>query len=82
MFMTIQVLKKWGNSPAVRIPATIMQSAKLVLDQAVEVRAEDGRIIIEPAVPAYTLDDLLNGITAENRHGEFDFGIAQGREQF
>jgi antitoxin MazE len=80
--MTVQVLKKWGNSPAVRIPAAIMQSAKLALDQAVEVRAEGGRIIIEPVVPAYTLDDLLNGITAENRHAEVDFGIAQGQEQF
>jgi len=80
--MTVQVLKKWGNSPAVRIPAAIMQSAQLSLDQVVEVRAEGGRIIIEPAVPAYTLDDLLNGITAENQHAEMDFGIAQGQEQF
>jgi antitoxin MazE len=37
--MTVQILKKWGNSPAVRIPAAIMQSAHLALDQAVEVRA-------------------------------------------
>ena len=80
--MTVQVLKKWGNSPAVRIPAAIMQSAQLALNQAVEVRAEDGRIIIEPVVPAYTLDDLLNGITIENQHAEVDFGIAQGQEQF
>jgi antitoxin component of MazEF toxin-antitoxin module len=33
-------------------------------------------------VPTYTLDDLLSGITAENRHAEADFGIAQGQEQF
>lgn len=80
--MTVQVLKKWGNSPAVRIPVGIMQSAQLSLDQAVEVRAEGGRIIIEPVAPAYTLDDLLNGITDENRHGEVDFGKAQGQEHF
>jgi antitoxin MazE len=79
--MTVQVLKKWGNSPAVRIPVAIMQSAQLALDQAVEVRAEGGRIIIEPVAPAYALDDLLNGITAENQHAEVDFGIAQGQEQ-
>lgn len=79
--MTIQMLKKWGNSPAVRIPAAIMQSAQLTLDQAVEVRAEGGRIIIEPLAPVYTLDDLLNGITGDNRHGEVDFGGAQGQEQ-
>ncbi len=79
--MTVQILKKWGNSPAVRIPVAIMQSAQLALDQAVEVRAEGGRIIIEPVAPAYTLDDLLNGISAENQHTEFDFGSAQGQEQ-
>jgi antitoxin MazE len=79
--MTVQVLKKWGNSPAVRIPAAIMQSAHLALDQAVEVRAEGGCIIIEPVAPSFTLDDLLKGITSENQHTEFDFGMAQGQEQ-
>jgi antitoxin MazE len=79
--MTVQILKKWGNSPAVRIPAAIMQLAHLALDQAVEVRADGGRIIIEPVEPGFTLDDLLKGITAENQHGEVDFGIAQGQEQ-
>lgn len=79
--MTAQVLKKWGNSPAVRIPAAVMQSAQLHLNQAVDVRAEDGRIIIEPLAPAYTLDGLLAGISEENLHGEFDFGGAEGREQ-
>jgi antitoxin MazE len=79
--MTLQVIKKWGNSPAVRIPVAIMQSAQLRLDQAVEVRAEGGRIIIEPVTPAYNLEDLLNHITVENQHAEVDFGIAQGQEQ-
>lgn len=37
--------------------------------------------IIEPVAPVYTLDDLLNGITDDNRHGEVDFGGAQGQEQ-
>ncbi len=79
--MTLQILKKWGNSPAVRIPAALMQSAQLALNQTVEVRAEGGRIIIEPVGPVYTLDELLNGITDDNRQGEVDFGCAQGQEQ-
>jgi antitoxin MazE len=79
--MAIQTLKKWGNSPAVRIPAAIMQSAQLALDQEVEVRAEGGRIIIEPVAPCYKLEDLLSNITAENHHAEIDFGEAQGQEQ-
>lgn len=80
--MAVQILKKWGNSPVVRIPSAVMKSAQLTLDQAVEVRAEDGRIVIEPVASAYTLDKLLNGITATNLHNEVDFGKAQGQEQF
>lgn len=78
--MALQLVKKWGNSPAVRLPAAIMEAAHLALDQAVEVRAENGRVIIEPATPSYALEDLLAGITAENRHAEQDFGAPQGQE--
>ena len=80
--MAVQLVKKWGNSPAVRIPAAIMESAHLSLYQPVEVRAHNGRVIIEPAAPSYDLETLLAGITAENRHAETDFGAAQGKEAF
>lgn len=78
--MAHQVLKKWGNSPAVRIPAAVMEAAKLSIDQAVEVRAQGGRVIIEPAAPELSLDALVAGITPENRHEEIDFGVPVGRE--
>ncbi|MDP2810019.1 MAG: AbrB/MazE/SpoVT family DNA-binding domain-containing protein [Rhodocyclaceae bacterium] len=78
--MAVQWVKKWGNSPAVRLPAAIMEAAHLALDQSVEVRAENGRVIIEPASPSYRLDDLLAGITPDNRHTEADFGAPQGKE--
>lgn len=74
--MALQFVKKWGNSPAVRLPAAIMEAAHLSLDQPVEVRAENGRIVIEPAAPVY----MLAGITAKNRHTEQDFGLPQGQE--
>ncbi|MBK5106077.1 MAG: PbsX family transcriptional regulator [Burkholderiales bacterium] len=57
-----------------------MEAAHLSVDQQVEVRAEGGRVIIEPAAPVYSLDDLLAGITAKNRHTEQDFGMPQGQE--
>jgi antitoxin MazE len=80
MVMAIQNLKKWGNSPAIRIPAAIMESAHLTLNQAVEVRALNGKVIIEPVAPKYDLETLLAGITPENRHLEVDFGAPQGKE--
>lgn len=78
--MSVQSLKKWGNSPAVRIPAAVMEAAHLTLGQPVEVRADNGRVIVEPAAPAYDLAALLAAITPENRHAEADFGAPQGRE--
>ena len=75
------VVKKWGNSASVRIPAPVMAAARLSLDQPVEVREEEGRIIIEPIREhAYDLAALVEGITDENRHDAVDFGPAKGRE--
>ena len=76
-------VKKWGNSASVRIPVAVMEAAKLSLDAVVDVREEDGRIIIEPVRQAeFDLDALLAGITPDNQHGEFGFGPAVGREEF
>ena len=75
------VVKKWGNSASVRIPASVMAAAGLRLDQAVEVREDNGRIVIEPvARDEYDLADLLAGITPENIHDEVDFGGPVGNE--
>jgi antitoxin MazE len=75
------IVKKWGNSASVRIPAAVMDAAKVRLDQAVDVREESGRIIIEPVrAPAFELDALVAEITEENRHGEIDSGKAVGNE--
>ena len=35
------VIKKWGNSAAVRIPAAVMQAIRLQLDQTVDVRVTE-----------------------------------------
>ena len=53
------LVKKWGNSASVRIPAAVMEAAHLSLDDTVDVREEDGRIVIERVRPRYTLDELL-----------------------
>ncbi len=75
------IVKKWGNSASVRIPAALMDAAKLELDDAVDVREEGGRIIIEPVrQKRYELDKLLAGITPRNQHRETDFGPPVGRE--
>jgi antitoxin MazE len=55
--------------------------ARLSLDQAVDVREESGRIVIEPIRgEAFDLGDLVADITDENRHDSVDFGAPVGRE--
>lgn len=75
------IVKKWGNSAAVRIPASVMAAAHVDLEQAVEVREEQGRIVIEPVRrKEYKLDDLLGGITGKNQHKLIDTGAPVGKE--
>lgn len=51
------------------------------VDQAVDVREEGGRVIIEPiAAPSYDLDDLLARMTPDTFHEEVDFGRPVGGE--
>ena len=74
-------VKKWGNSAAVRIPATLMAEAGIELDQPVEIRQERGRIVIEPArSKAFTLRRLVDAIRPDNLHEPIETGPAKGRE--
>jgi antitoxin MazE len=75
------VVKKWGNSAAVRIPASVLEAAQVRLDQPVDVREEGGRIVIEPLHPTrYDIETLVAGITDENRHEPIDMGKPVGQE--
>ena len=75
------LVKKWGNSAAVRIPAALMQAANLNFDQTVDLKEEDGRIVIEPERSRiFSLEHLLDGITSANLHHPIDTGPAVGRE--
>jgi len=74
-------VKKWGNSAAVRLPASVMQATHLELDEVVDVREDQGRIVIERVrARRYELSELLEGITNKNRHRAIDYGPAVGGE--
>jgi antitoxin MazE len=74
-------VKKWGNSTAVRIPAAVMDAADFRIDDTVDVRAENGKIVIELVRETdYDLDQLLDRITSENLHESIDFGGPFGKE--
>ncbi len=45
------IIKKWGNSQALRISSSIMEMANLKMEQAVNINIRKGKIIIEPISP-------------------------------
>ena len=54
------MVKKWGNCAAVRLPAAVLKSANLSIDQAVEIEHHDGVITLRPVVrPRRTLEELI-----------------------
>ena len=75
------IVKKWGNSAAVRIPSAVLQAAGLSLEQAVDVREQSGQVVIEPIrASKVDLGLLIAGITAQNLHDGVDFGRPVGKE--
>lgn len=75
------IIEQRGADAMVPIPAAIFRAAGILPGQAVDLHAEDGRIVIAPRrAHGYALDDLLARITPENRHAEADFGRRVGRE--
>ncbi len=74
-------VKKWGNSASVRIPASVMAAASLHVDQLVDIREDNGRVVIEPVLaPSYDLDSLLDAMTPETFPDDADFGSPVGNE--
>lgn len=75
------VIRKWGNSPALRLPALALKEAAMSLEQKVTITVSRGRLVIEPSEQVeYKLDDLLAGITPQNAHPEVSFGNPVGKE--
>ena len=75
------VIRKWGNSPALRLPVSALKEAKLSLQQKENIVVTRGRIVIEPSEKIeYDLNELLNGVTSRNLHAEVTFGKPVGKE--
>lgn len=74
-------VQKWGNSLGVRIPRPLADQARIGEGSVVDLEEHDGKIVIKLVAPAeYALDELVAGITDENRHEEVETGGSVGRE--
>lgn len=77
----IAIIRKWGNSLGVRIPKPIAQDSFMREGSSVDIRVQDGRIILEPqGGREYRLQALLKAVSEKNIHNETDTGSAIGRE--
>lgn len=74
-------IQRWGNSLGLRIPKAFANTAGLASDSLVDVALVEGKLVVTPLSPAYlTLNQLLAGVTEENRHGEYATGSVMGQE--
>ena len=81
--MKTTIIRKWGNSIAVRLPKD--SARKFGLRDGVTVRLVEEEkthtLSIRPLKSReYTLKELVPLITAENRHEEIDWGRPVGKE--
>jgi antitoxin MazE len=74
-------VQKWGNSLALRIPKSFADEVGLQKETMVEIKLDNGQIIIAPLhKPEILLDQLLAQITEENMHREVETGPVVGNE--
>ncbi len=74
-------VQKWGNNIALRISRVFAQQINLQPNSPVELVIDGDKLVVAPvSEPVFTLDELLAGITEENRHGAVDTGTAAGNE--
>ena len=74
-------VQKWGNSLALRIPKLFALNIDIKQNEFVDLSIGDGKLIITPITEkAYSLKELLAGVSEDNLHEEFDTGIPVGKE--
>ena len=75
-------IARWGNSLGVRLSKAVAAEAQVAEGDTVEVSVKAGAIVLRPARPTYSLDQLVAKITPRNRHRETDWGAPAGDEQW
>ena len=63
-------IQKWGNSLAIRIPKPFALEVGLEQNSLVAVSISEGKLVLEPIKPVYSLEELLAQVTQDNLHQE------------
>jgi len=79
MYTTIQ---KWGNSQAVRLPKAILEMAELHENDKVDIKVQDGNLVISPVKKHKTLEERIAEYEGDYKCSEWDNGKPMGKEVF
>lgn len=73
---------RWGNSLALRIPASFAKELSVAEGARVELSVHGSSLVITPVVEKleYDLAELVSTITDDNRHDEIGTAAAVGHE--
>jgi antitoxin component of MazEF toxin-antitoxin module len=56
--MTVGILRKWGGAVALSLPKKVLAALGLAAGAKVDMRIEEGRIVLSPAAGRYALRQL------------------------
>ena len=75
------VIRKWGNSPALRLTTAVLKEAEFQLNERVDLVVSKGQVIIKVIDKVeYDLETLVDGINAKNMNDQVSFGAPVGKE--
>jgi len=75
------VVKKWGNSLALRLPHSMAADLQLKEGATVTMTVEDHSLVVKPSRKRYRLADLLAQMGGKKKkHPEVDWGKPEGDE--
>jgi antitoxin MazE len=74
------VVKKWGNSLALRLPQHLAADLHLTEGATVSLTIEDEALIVKATRKRYRLADLLAQMDDSKKQKEVDWGKTEGEE--
>lgn len=74
-------IQKWGNSQGIRLPKYLLESIKWQENEQINIKAENGKIVIEKAQEAeITIEELFADFDGQYIPIKIDWGGAVGKE--
>jgi len=78
-------IQKWGNSQGLRLARNILEDASLDIGDEVDIKVQDGIIIIAPSRlirGKYRIENLIAEIPADYRTEEVNLSKPVGKEEW